>query len=255
MIIYFTGTGNSLTTARILAGSLDDEAFHINEAVDMDPSQEKIIGLVYPCYYNDMPNAVKDFVKKFKFNKTTYIFGILTHGGDPGNSIHTFQALLAEKGLDLSYGNDILMPVNSRIMYGRVTTDIQIRVKNQKKIVKRFTSDVSSRRKNSTGFKKKMVPAIMSNLSNSSLGKRLVMKKVDSDRCIQCGTCVKVCSLKNIKIKKDKVLIGKSCTDCLACMHWCPKAAIGFGRRNVKREQQYHHPNVKLKDIILQEQQ
>ena len=81
----------------------------------------------------------------------------------------------------------------------------------------------------------------------------MMIKNVDPDRCNQCGTCVKVCSLGNIRIIEDEVLIGKNCTDCLACMHWCPKAAIGLRRKNVKKEQQYHHPDVKLKDIIIED--
>jgi len=250
MIIYFTGTGNSLSIAKNLAVILDDAYIHINNAKRISDSKQENIGLVYPCYYNDMPNAVKDFVKDFSFKGANYIFGIAVHGGDPGNSLYTFKKMLNEKGLELSYGADFLMPVNSRIMYGRVTTDIDERVKEEKKTIKRIASDIAGRKKDVGKVKKHLVGTIMSNVSNSGLTRRLMTKKVDNEKCIKCGTCAKVCALNNIEVTVDGVIIGENCTDCLACMHWCPEAAIGFGNRKVKKEQQYHHPEIGLDEII-----
>lgn len=252
MIIYFSGSGNSLSISRGLAELLGDEAVHMNDAMKKGSEPNDLIGLVYPCYYNDMPNAVKDFVKSYSFKNADHIFGIVVHGGDPGNSLFTLQELLKEKGSDLSYGQDVLMPVNSRIMYGRTTTDIDTRVSEEKVTVKRIAIDIMNRKKDVDKVKKRLVATIMSNLSNSGLVKVLMKKKVDNERCINCGICERVCSLNNIKVTENEVMIGDNCTDCLACMHWCPKAAIGFGNRKVRKEQQYHHPDVSLNDMILE---
>ena len=94
MIIYFTGTGNSLSIARDLAEILNEKIFHIHE-VDHDVlSEEKLIGIVYPDYYGDMPDAVRNSIKKMSFNSAEYIFGIAVHGGDPGHCLHTLQNIL-----------------------------------------------------------------------------------------------------------------------------------------------------------------
>lgn len=48
MILYFSGTGNSLAIARAIAEHVDDKVMPLREAVQADLSQEKRIGFVYP---------------------------------------------------------------------------------------------------------------------------------------------------------------------------------------------------------------
>ena len=75
-------------------------------------------------------------------------------------------------------------------------------------------------------------------------------KRVDHEKCNLCGTCKRICPLKNIQISDNRVIIGTNCTNCLACMHFCPNAAIGIRNRKVRKEQQYHHPEISTKDLI-----
>lgn len=251
MIIYFSGTGNSLSVARDLAFYLNDDIIHIQNIRKIDTTQQRMIGIIYPCYYGDIPAIVKEALNENPFSSSQYIFGITVHGGDPGICLYTLQKMLKEKGSDLSYGEEILMPVNSRIMYRRVTTDIDSRVKEARNSVYKIAQEIDDHKNNSRKIKKRLIPTIASILPVISIARKFLVKKVDPDRCIKCGTCEKVCSLNNISVKKDSVNIGDNCTDCLACVHWCPKSAIGFGNRKVKKEQQYHHPDVCLNDMII----
>jgi ferredoxin len=185
------------------------------------------------------------------FSSAEYIFGITIHGGDPGNCLFSLQTIMKENGSKLSYGAEVLTPVNSRIMYGRTTTDIDKRIIEARSIVKRIGREIDERKDNSIAIKKRLVPTIASKLPFMDLARRFLVKKVDTSRCTKCRTCEKVCSLENIKVDEEGVHIGDNCTDCLACLHWCPEAAIGFGRRKVRKEQQYHHPDVNLNDMIM----
>ena len=50
MILYFSGTGNSLAIARKIAEAIDDQVLPLTEAVQQDLTNEKRIGLVFPTY-------------------------------------------------------------------------------------------------------------------------------------------------------------------------------------------------------------
>ncbi len=71
--------------------------------------------------------------------------------------------------------------------------------------------------------------------------------KVNSERCVRCGTCVSVCPMNNIEIVDDKVTWNHNCECCLACIHWCPCNAIEHMKTHgIPR---YHHPHIKVKHM------
>ena len=95
MILYFSGTGNSLSVARTLAEETGDSLCHMADALPpagnpgtgeapvMMPA--RVIGLVFPVYYNDVPDAVKEFLDKVRFDPSSYIYAAVTCGGSAGN--------------------------------------------------------------------------------------------------------------------------------------------------------------------------
>lgn len=52
-----------------------------------------------------------------------------------------------------------------------------------------------------------------------------------SDTCIGCGQCAKRCPMNNVTLKNGKPVWGKNCTHCMACICYCPKEAIEYGKR------------------------
>lgn len=56
---------------------------------------------------------------------------------------------------------------------------------------------------------------------------------------IICGECVKVCPLNNIQLIDGKPAWGKNCTHCMACINYCPTAAIEYGKQT-KDKPRYH---------------
>ena len=63
------------------------------------------------------------------------------------------------------------------------------------------------------------------------------------------GICAHVCPVDNIEIIDDKPVGLHHCESCLACFAWCPHQAIYGGILSAKAER-YHHPDVKLRDMI-----
>ena len=52
------------------------------------------------------------------------------------------------------------------------------------------------------------------------------------------------------KNDKGKIVFGNNCTDCFACLHWCPNAAISAGLIKMTPEKQYHHPETDVSFLI-----
>jgi ferredoxin len=70
-------------------------------------------------------------------------------------------------------------------------------------------------------------------------------------KCNHCRTCERVCPARNITVDNGAVQFGNSCTQCYACIHWCPEEAIEIGGRTSGKPR-YHHPDVSLKDMLDQ---
>lgn len=123
MILYFSGTGNSLAIARTIAEHVGDKVMPLREAVQADLSQEKRIGLIYPSYWFNAPRAVTEIVPRLQLLKEAYIFIVIPCGAQAGNSIHTVQRQLADKGLKLAYSQKIRVPTIVRSASGVTPTN------------------------------------------------------------------------------------------------------------------------------------
>ena len=46
-------------------------------------------------------------------------------------------------------------------------------------------------------------------------------------------------------------VIGPHCSRCLACLHWCPHQAVTVHGKTVLPQDQYHHPDVTIRDMMV----
>ena len=71
-----------------------------------------------------------------------------------------------------------------------------------------------------------------------------------NENCNGCGICARVCPVNNIIMKNDKPEWQHHCETCYSCYVWCPQDAIHG--EIVRYNKKYHHPEVKLSDMIKQ---
>ena len=50
--------------------------------------------------------------------------------------------------------------------------------------------------------------------------------KINIEKCVGCGKCVKLCPMKNLKTEDNFIKTENRCTMCYRCINICPKQAI-----------------------------
>ena len=250
MILYFTGTGNSLFIARSLAQALGESLCHINNA-PADLTQEKLFGLVYPVYTYDAPAAVKTFTETLVLNKDAYVFVVATCGSTPGNAILSVKQRIEKNGASVAYSRIVSMPDCSAPAMNNNPNDQLKKLEAVPTLLEQMTSDIQAHKHGLQHAKCTAMGTIMNTRAMQPIGIAAVRQHVNADKCIGCGICTKVCPQENIIIQEKKALIGDKCTQCLACVHFCPQQAMEIRHKTMPKEWQYHHPEVKLKDMLL----
>lgn len=259
IIYYFTGTGNTLAIARELAAELggDTKLIPLRQAMYYGAYTPKAdaVGIAFPVHFLTMPDIVRQFVFNILFSGTPFIFGLATCGERPGGALFRLQDLLEEKGYSLSAGYSLVMPEN---YIGPVD----------------LMGD-APRREEKFAEAKRRIPAIADAIragkvtvpegNNSALLKlggrftrHLATVVYDTPSrlhataaCNRCGMCGQICPTRNITVAEGGVSFGGDCTQCYACIHWCPQAAVEIGGR-IRGKKRYHHPDVTIRDMLIQ---
>ena len=261
MIIYFSGTGNCLSIARQLSEKTGQSIMSIYEAAQTDLTQEEVVGLVYPSYYFNPPAVVSELVPHLSISPNAYTFIVVPCGAQTGNSIWNISRILKSKGISLDYCHKVRVPDCSAIGFGRNPNDQQWKFAKFASRVETIASDINARRRRHhygswgpagwicalPAVKRKTLP--------------LLQPEVNTDKCIGCETCVRVCPQKNIVMTDQPAhtptatphataQIGNKCVQCLSCVHFCPQQAIEINGKPTNKQHQYHHPLIRLKDML-----
>ncbi|MHA2180549.1 MAG: EFR1 family ferrodoxin [Promethearchaeota archaeon] len=257
-IYYFTGTGNSLKAAKDLCEKLNGcELIPIAnfwEIEDLNSTSEKI-GFFFPLYYSGLPKIVLDFVKELNVSKSNYFFAGVTSAEDL--NVYPFQQLekiLKTKGKRLNAGLLINMPNNYIIGYDVTSEKQQMDFfEKAKKAISEFSELVNNGKDNldRTVFKKDVGRSEKVNDWFQTEVNNLDKSFHVDDSCTSCGVCKEVCPVKNIILTDGIPKWQHKCQHCLACINFCPEKSIQYEEKTLKTGR-YHHPEIKLKEIIDQ---
>lgn len=254
-IFYFSGTGNSLQVSKDIAKQLGDtELISIPKIIDNNEIkvEAEFIGIVFPVYMGGLPLLVENFMKKLKIDKTTYVFAVSTYGGMAGSVLEQVSHILEDKNVKLNAGLNIKMPGNYIVMYGAKTQENQNKAFEIEKIkVKEIVDTIKA--KKALGFEKN------NSLIGKVIGPLMDRKRYEihtkdklflaKDNCTGCGVCEKICGVANIEIKEGKPVWKNKCEQCMACIQYCPKEAIEYGKKTIGRKR-YRNPNVKVNELL-----
>lgn len=253
-IYYFTGTGNSLEIARRIAETIcGSEVLSIAACMRHNrlKTDAERVGFVFPVYYLGLPKIVERFLRALDLGTVLQVFYVNTSGGDSGFDSSTLAVgrILARKGKKLSDGYNIVMPDNYVKMYEPEAEEeqkvkLQAGEKSAEEIARNVISGKGEIKKDKMGRFSRIVNRFWQVFLAGGSDRAFF---VSSD-CNFCGLCSKVCPVENIRMKDGKPEWQHHCEECMACIHFCPKAAIQT-KKAVNRAR-YHHPGVKAADLM-----
>jgi len=249
-----------------------------------------IIGIIFPAYYaslggSGIPLIVAKFTRKLNDIGSKYIFAICTHSGKPVVSIENLSWIIKSRGGNLAAGFTVklgfpysgIQKINHLLFHKELITDLSIDNEKRQKLfitwkekLKVIHQCVAARKtcKFETSsrvarfvlapylaMQRQMALTRYKKLSKSShMSFEELIPLVDrnfqcKEECNGCGICARVCPVGNIEMIDKKPVWQHHCESCYACFQWCPKDAIHGDI--VEYEKRYHHPDVKLSDMLM----
>lgn len=251
IIFYFTGTGNSLQVAKIIASKLENCKVQLATTYQKNTLESgyERIGFVYPVYSGLPPIFMKRFIEKIDLsqNKDAYIFQVPTYGGSAGNAHYWMNETMKNKGMNLSASFGVISKPNYIVSYyitkDSVSKATKARSKAEviaEKILKKKMTNPVKRKVRIFEILNKIVAFDFANMDKDY---------IVSDACVGCGICSKVCPVENIRLVNGKPIFDHRCEQCMACIHNCPKQAINYKKVTVKRNR-YRNPEISLEELF-----
>jgi NAD-dependent dihydropyrimidine dehydrogenase PreA subunit len=241
LLIVWSGTGNTLKVAELIRDSFRCRAYRAdivdctgpfesggNMAAGIDTDGADIIGLGYPIYAFNVPQAFLRYVKSLDLrDKQVFIFKSSGEPAFPNNgSSHRLIRLLAPCTLLGEY--HFLMPYNIVFRFpDNLVKQMYLSAKKRSDILadNMITGKVSLIR---YGLLHRLISFVFSIQGpGGRLNGRLY--HVRRDRCIRCLRCLCGCPTGNIRMERGRFRFGWNCAMCMRCSFFCPADAFRIG--------------------------
>ena len=250
-IFWFSGTGNSLYAAKRLAEALGNSKLVPMASGVPDEALDGRIGFVFPSYYGDLPRLVRRFVEDLCIPPDADVFAVVTMGAFGQGSIKALGELLKAKGASLRYGVGVRINGNYILNYdpalfgAKSGSQITSKLNKADKKILRIAEDIKNGRRL---------------VKTNPITAKTLYKDIESldagftadEKCTGCGLCEKLCPVDNIKLTDGKPVWQHHCEHCVACISWCPTAAINNGDSTQKR-MRYRNPRIEVAELEVPE--
>lgn len=253
MIFYFSGTGNSLHVAKMIAEANNDEIRNISEELEKEEQElnysfggNDILGIIFPVHAWGPPDCVERFISRLRVvGGMPYIFTIATCGEEEGYTSTILSKALQKSGVVVDNSFTIKMPNGYIIGYDVEPAAVRDRILSEAETrISQIIDEINKREM----FKGSTIPGSFPFIKSRIINRLFRMSLNDTkkyyatDSCTQCGLCAEICPVHSIIIE-EKPKWGERCEKCFACINRCPVNAIQFGK-STESKGRYHHPSL-----------
>ncbi|MBR5387182.1 MAG: EFR1 family ferrodoxin [Clostridiales bacterium] len=240
--IYFSGTGNSKFAAECFCKNYDKDSKALS-IEDQDAISEikrsDLLVFSYPVQYSTVPKILRDFITRNSelwMNKKVFI--IATMGLFSGDGSGILGRLLHGFGAEVIGGLHLKMPDSigdEKALKRPLEKNKELVIAAESKIKEsvRLLKEGKPTREG-LGPLYQMAGLFGQRLYFGHKTKEYSSKlKINADKCVGCGLCVKLCPMNNITVASGKAVSGNQCTMCYRCINKCPKQAITLLGKNI----------------------
>jgi ferredoxin len=249
-IFYFSGTGNTLWSAKKIAELLGGcELFNIGAEMRKPPQtiEAERIFFLFPAYAYQMPLLVRRFLVRSEI-RSSYIAAIVTFGTDPGGALAEAYRVLNRKKIKASFFGRIPSVENYIPIFGPPRErEKKERLAMQREATEEIARILGDQNTNRVWPARPLSMCVSSLLR---LAKPLFVKGFHmTAECNGCGICEMICPAGNITIKGRQPVFFSQCEHCQACLNWCPRRAIRYIRMKPDTPR-YHHPEIGIAEMF-----
>lgn len=243
--IYFSGTGNSRYALEVFArehgGSFRLCGIEDAEAVDLLRENQDIV-ISYSVQYSNLPKMLRDFVDENReLWRGKNIFVIATMGAFSGDGAGILARRLRKYGAGITGGLHLKMPdsIGDERVLKRSLEENRALVKRAEDKIGMAVRELKAGRPPREGLSWlcRMAGLFGQRLYFGHKTRQYTDRlKIDLDRCVGCGACVKQCPMQNLRLEGSKARAEDRCTMCYRCVNICPKQAVTLlGKRVVQQ--------------------
>lgn len=262
-IYYFSGTGNSLHTARELQRRLGDVTLlpivGAMKARDLVSTAERV-GLVFPIQALTLPATVERFLVQIDLASADYVFFIATRICS-ASVFSNGARILGRQGASLDASFSVDMAINYTPLFQVPSSEelvaMEERLQEDLDRIASFVRDKAPMQQRDGALLFVLAHTLYPLITAWYRRVRfpVLARSFYADAtCTGCGMCEKVCLADRIRLTDSGPEWQESadCTLCFACLHHCPAGAIQIARTSSPSRGRYRHPDVAAGEVARQ---